>query len=146
MQFKAVFDAIRHLMHRPSPKKRKIRFLVKERAHLRQSLVVRYFDVLRIIKTCKFRQEREHDHESRSRPFSAPRARWFPLGRNADLDYYLTGRCGEPGELNSFAFTLWIHDHVHGFFAFILQEVLPSLSFEMPASLLSYPDHWQFQN
>src|SRR5437762_9409735 len=65
-------------MHRPSPKKRKMRFLVKERAHLRQSLVVRYFDVLRIIKTCKFRQEREHD--PRARHFSGSRGRLLHHG------------------------------------------------------------------
>src|SRR5436190_2032572 len=87
---------------------------------------------MRIIKTCKFRQEHEHDHESRARFYCLtstitsllqptltvvfrstitsclrstntavfrPRARFFSLGRNADLDYYLTGRCGESGEL-----------------------------------------------
>ena len=31
-QFRVVFDAIRELMAPPDPKKRKIRFLVKERA------------------------------------------------------------------------------------------------------------------
>src|SRR5262249_15066801 len=88
-QFKVVFDAIRELMTPPESKKRKIGFLVKERAarygrglschfHVfgiaktwkcvservvkpRQITGISHFDVLRIIKTWKFRQKRD-DH------------------------------------------------------------------------------------
>ena len=62
----------------------------------------------------------DQDPESRSRPFSAPRARFFSLGRNADLDYYLTGRCGESGELTlSFSLSplsFWKWDGSRGHF------------------------------
>ena len=36
-----------------------------------------HFDVLRILKTCKFRQEREHDPRARSFPWSESRTRSF---------------------------------------------------------------------
>ena len=50
-QFKAVFDAIRQLMKPPEPNKRKIGFLVKEKAARYGRAYSCHFDVLRILKT-----------------------------------------------------------------------------------------------
>src|SRR5439155_11392011 len=61
----------------PSPPRNKLSSIWSEGHH---------FDVLRIIKTCKFRQEREHDPRARhfsgprARHFSGPRARLLPHG------------------------------------------------------------------
>ena len=124
---------------------------------------------MRIIKTCKFRQEHEHDHESRARFYCLTstitsllqptltvvfrsRARFFSLGRYSELDYYPSRRCGESGELtlsfilSPLSFWKWVGSRGHfeggGYFAHKHESRARTryLS-DTNTSFLRHPDH-----
>ncbi len=147
---------------------------------------------MRIIKTCKFCQEREHDHESRARFYCLTstitsllrptltvvfrsRARFFSLGRNAELDYYPSRRCGESGELtlsfilSPLSFWKWEdlavilkavaishtntnHEHEHGIYptrTHLFSDILITAHLEPSSSsrqqIASYPPSFEFE-